>query len=69
MSRLDDAVRIVVEDDGVGFAEQASSDESFGRTLVDMLVRQLKANIEFRDARPGTRAVIVLPLNAEEAQL
>jgi PAS domain S-box-containing protein len=69
VSRLDDAVRIVVEDDGVGFAEQASSDESFGRTLVDMLVRQLKANIEFRDARPGTRAVIVLPLNAEEAQL
>lgn len=69
VERLDNAVRIVVEDDGVGLADQAPSDESFGRTLVDMLVRQLKASIEIGNAGPGTRAVVVLPLNAEEAQL
>ena len=69
VERLDNAVRIMVEDNGVGLVDQAPFDESFGGSLVNMLVRQLKASVEISDAGPGTRAVVVLPLNAEEARL
>jgi PAS domain S-box-containing protein len=61
-------LRIVVEDDGVGFGGGALPDHGFGKTLIDMLVRQLKARLEWQDARPGTRAVLVMPLDTEEAQ-
>jgi hypothetical protein len=33
-----------------------------------MLARQLKARLEWQDARPGTRVVIIMPLDTEEAQ-
>jgi PAS domain S-box-containing protein len=69
VERLDNTVRIMVEDNGVGLVDQAPFDESFGGSLVNMLVRQLKASVEISDAGPGTRAVVVLPLNAEEARL
>jgi two-component sensor histidine kinase len=69
VERLDNTVRIMVEDNGVGLVDRAPSEESFGGSLVNMLVRQLKASVEIGDAGPGTRAVVVLPLNAEEARL
>jgi two-component sensor histidine kinase len=62
------ALRIVVEDDGVGPGRHASSDESFGKTLIDMLARQLKATMAWEDAEPGTRAVLVVPLAEGEIQ-
>lgn len=65
VERLDHAVRIVVEDDGVG-PESNLPGASFARSLVDMLVRQLKADLELGDGKPGARAVVVLPLDASD---
>ena len=65
VERVDHAVRILVEDDGVG-PESNLPGESFARSLVDMLVRQLKADLELSDTNPGARAVVVLPLDASD---
>jgi PAS domain S-box-containing protein len=61
-------LRIVIEDDGVGMNGTPIPDESFGRTLVEMLARQIRAKLSWEDAAPGTRAVMVVPLNADEAR-
>lgn len=61
-------LRIVVEDDGVGMNGTPIPDESFGRTLAEMLARQIRAKLSWEDARPGTRAIVVVPLNADEAR-
>jgi hypothetical protein len=52
----------------VGLASHAASDESFGKTLIDMLARQLRATMAWEDATPGTRAVLVIPLADGEVQ-
>ncbi|HEX8165915.1 MAG TPA: sensor histidine kinase [Beijerinckiaceae bacterium] len=58
--RTEGGGRIVVEDDGIGLETAAPSSEAFGRTLSEMLARQLKAELLWEDAAPGTRAVLVL---------
>ena len=65
-AKWDGALHIVVEDRGIGLENHASSDESFGKTLIDMLVRQLRATMAWEDAAPGTRAVLVIPLADDE---
>ena len=67
--KLDGDVRIEIEDDGIGLEADDASGRGFGRTLIDMLVRQLRAQIDWQDAQPGTRVLVTVPLNAEEAQL
>jgi two-component sensor histidine kinase len=68
MAKWDGTLRIVVEDDGIGLANHAPSAESFGKTLIDMLTRQLKATMAWEDAAPGTRAVLVVPLSETEVR-
>lgn len=65
VEELDHAARIVVENDGVG-RDGVLPDESFGRSLVEMLVRQLKADLAFSETNPGSRAVVVLPLDGSD---
>lgn len=60
MSQPDGHLNIEVSDDGVGMAG-ASGDASFGMRLIKSLARQLRADIEWRDAGPGTRVVISMP--------
>lgn len=60
MNQLDGHFHIEVSDDGVGMAD-TSGDASFGMRLIKSLGRQLRADIEWRDAGPGTRVVIRLP--------
>ncbi|MES0026358.1 MULTISPECIES: histidine kinase dimerization/phosphoacceptor domain -containing protein [unclassified Mesorhizobium] len=60
MSQPDGHFNIEVSDDGVGMAE-ASGDASFGMRLIKSLARQLHADIEWRDAGPGTKVVISMP--------
>ena len=67
-AKTDGGLRIVVEDNGVGLVHHASSDESFGKTLIDMLARQLRATMTWEDAAPGTRAVLAIPLADSEVQ-
>ena len=59
----DGDLRIVVADDGPGLAAHGSSEESFGKTLIAMLARQLRGEIAWEDAAPGTRVVVVIPLD------
>lgn len=60
MSQPDGHFNIEVSDDGVGMAE-ANGDASFGMRLIKSLARQLHADIEWRDAGPGTKVVISMP--------
>ncbi|ESY97190.1 PAS sensor protein [Mesorhizobium sp. LNHC229A00] len=60
MSQPDGHLNIEVSDDGVGMAG-ANGDASFGMRLIKSLARQLRAEIEWRDAGPGTRVVISMP--------
>lgn len=60
MSQPDGHFNIEISDDGVGMAE-ANGDASFGMRLIKSLARQLHADIEWRDAGPGTTVVISMP--------
>jgi two-component sensor histidine kinase len=57
--------RIVVEDDGVGLGRGDGGDTGFGRSLAEMLARQIQAELEWEDADPGTRVVVTLPILEE----
>ena len=66
---LDVAVRrnghdffITVADDGAGMADGALAKRSFGRTLVEILGRQLQARTEWSATGPGTRVEVALPI-------
>jgi two-component sensor histidine kinase len=67
-AKIDAGLRIVVEDNGIGPANHGSSDEGFGKTLIDMLARQLRATLSWQDAAPGTRAVLIIPIANGEVQ-
>ena len=56
------ACEIRIRDDGVGMPSVAIPRTSFGRTLIETLVEQLKATIEWLPAYPGTVVRIMLPL-------
>lgn len=60
MNQPDGHFNIEVSDNGVGM-DSASGDASFGMRLIKSLARQLNADIEWRDAAPGTRVVISMP--------
>jgi PAS domain S-box-containing protein len=52
---------ISIEDNGVGMTGSTSRGTGFGRTLIETLIRQLHATIEWLPASPGTRVRIMLP--------
>ena len=56
----DDDLTIEITDNGVGIQQQAIG---FGLTIVQLLCQQLKAKWETTDAEPGTRVVVLLPVN------
>lgn len=60
VSRLNGDFRIEIADNGVGMEQQANG---FGLTIVQLLCQQLKAKCETTDAEPGTRVVVLLPVN------
>lgn len=57
-ARDGDLVRIVVADDGVGVPEGAP--EGFGLMLVNLLARQLRAEVTREATQPGTRVSVTL---------
>lgn len=57
----DGRLRIEVADNGMGIAD-AGGEGNFGLRLIRSLARQLRADVEWNDAGPGTRATISLPL-------
>ena len=54
--------RIEITDNGVGLGEEPRV-SGFGLTIVQLLCQQLKAKSETTDAEPGTRIVVLLPVN------
>ena len=67
VARVDDRLRIVVADDGVGEDVTGLSATSFGTSLVRTLSRQLQAVVSWSNNKPGTRVVIDLPTGAVAA--
>lgn len=57
-----DALVVGIEDDGVGMPGQDLGRGSFGRTVVELLARQLQAQVIWQPADPGTRATVRMPL-------
>jgi two-component sensor histidine kinase len=68
IGRVENGVKIAVEDDGVGLDYSPAPEGSFGKTLIAMLVHQLKGQLTWHDMKPGTRAEIVMPVDAEETR-
>ena len=62
VSRLNGEFRIEITDDGVGLDRETQT-SGFGLTIVQLLCQQLKAKWETTDAEPGTRVVVLLPVN------
>ncbi|WP_210497362.1 sensor histidine kinase [Microvirga antarctica] len=61
-----DRIHIVVDDDGVGIDHAPPPEGCFGRTLIDLLVRQSSGELAWSDRGAGTRAEVVLPVGTEE---
>ena len=58
----DEACQISIRDDGPGIPHGAPQKGNFGKTLIETLVQQLRATIEWLPAYPGTHVKITLPL-------
>jgi PAS domain S-box-containing protein len=65
MSQPDGHLIIEVSDDGVGM-DGNPADGSFGMRLIRQLGRQLHADIEWRNANPGTRVLVRMPNEAQK---
>jgi PAS domain S-box-containing protein len=65
--RVEKKLQITVKDDGIGLRPTPVPEGSFGKTLIDMLVRQLRAQLTWNDMGPGTQAEILMPVDAEES--
>ena len=66
-------LRIEIADDGVGEspgggATGDGAEQRFGLTIVELLGRQLQAQITREDAHPGVRVVVDLPLDSARTQ-
>jgi PAS domain S-box-containing protein len=62
--RRDSALAIRIEDNGIGISAGVPNPAGFGRSLVDMVVRQLRGTIDWDEHGPGTRVEIRIPLDA-----
>lgn len=63
ITNIDNKISITVEDDGVGFAVEMTSNSlkrynSIGLKIIHNLCQQLNAEFRFENKKPGTKAVI-----------
>jgi two-component sensor histidine kinase len=61
--REGDRARVAISSDSVGPPEAEAAGDAFGRTLCEIFARQIKAELAFEKAAPGTGAVVLLPLS------
>jgi two-component sensor histidine kinase len=52
--------RLTVSDQGVG---RITGRRGFGSRMMDALVTQLSGDLQFKDGKPGTRVILVAPVN------
>ena len=60
--RGETGMHLSIADDGVGVDAGPVNPAGFGRNLVEMVVRQLRGTIVWRDGAPGTCVEIHVPL-------
>ncbi|MEW6629818.1 MAG: histidine kinase dimerization/phosphoacceptor domain -containing protein [Pseudomonadota bacterium] len=65
MTQPDGHLILEVSDDGVGMDGKAT-DGTFGMRLIRQLGRQLRAEVEWRNASPGTRVIVRMPNETEQ---
>ncbi len=65
---VDDRIRVVVADDGVGMPEPRER-SGFGSRLVKTLARQLEADVTWSDGKPGTVVEVRAPIRGKGAEL
>jgi two-component sensor histidine kinase len=63
--KSDRCCRIEIRDDGVGMGETTDRRDGFGRTIVDLLSRQLEAQVIWSDAQPGVKVEVELPVDGD----
>ena len=63
VSRHGAGMHLIIADDGVGLAAGTPNPSGFGRSLVEMVARQLKGTVTWSDTAPGTRVAIEIPLD------
>ena len=61
VEQAQDELRIKIADDGIGMPTTAASGGTFGRTLIENLVRQLRGKLS-QSGGPGTVVEIAMPL-------
>jgi PAS domain S-box-containing protein len=61
-------IAIVFTDDGIALADRDFNETGFGPTLIRMMTRQLKAEIAWADAQPGTCVTVTLPLSRPDEE-
>ena len=66
IAERDGGLHLVVADGGGGLPEgfdlKAASSRSLGMRMIASLARQLRGDLQFEDAAPGTRAVMAMPM-------
>ena len=60
--RCESGMRVLIEDDGIGLSASEPNPAGFGRSLVEMVVKQLRGVIAWHETNPGTRVEIIIPL-------
>ena len=57
-----DALHLEVRDDGIGIDASVVNRQGFGRSLVEMIARQVSGTVAWSEAGPGTRILLVIPI-------
>jgi PAS domain S-box-containing protein len=57
----ENACEILIRDNGLGMKDTNSTKNNFGKTLIETLIKQLKAQIKWLPASPGTEVRIWMP--------
>ncbi|MEL6063741.1 MULTISPECIES: histidine kinase dimerization/phosphoacceptor domain -containing protein [unclassified Methylobacterium] len=60
--RTECGMHLTIQDDGIGLGAAPPNPAGFGRNLVEMVVRQMRGTIAWRDGGPGTSVEIDIPL-------
>lgn len=61
--RVAPGMHLEVCDDGIGLSASPPNEAGFGRSLVEMVTRQLRGTVRWTDGNPGTKVVIDVPLS------
>ncbi len=64
IDRIDEELRLVVEDDGAGFDHSSPARGSgLGTKILTAMAASLKSELTYDPAYRGTRAILIFPVN------